>query len=251
MKSFRSIVPTVVLSLPLAAGVFAASTDQVADQDLAKDKAALPALGLCLWLRGTACAPGPVARWADQSGLGNDAVQSDPNWQPTAVTGKANGLPVVHFPDGKLDGLSLPDFMAGATGGEVIAVLRKSPSTNFVRLWTLGGANGSRYPEGNGELYDDFATKAWTGTGPAPGGLTDFHIYDVGGDDAQWFMRFDGAVHFQRTTNQVAFNGAPKIGEYFAGDFAEIIVYQRVLGKAERESVYRYLAKKYALILAW
>ena len=213
----------------------------------------LTTTGLRLWLRTTAGLPvnGLVARWLDKSGLANDAVQPQPGNQPQVVAGQLNGLPVVHFSASANDSLNLPNLMAEATGGEAFAVLRKTSTPNIVGLWAFGGAGGSRYPEGNGELYDDFATSDWIDAGPPPAGLTEFHLYNVGGDGTTWFQNINGRSQFRQTGNTVAFRPNPNIGDgqgsAFDGDLAEVVIYDHVLTSAERDAVGEYLTAKYAI----
>jgi hypothetical protein len=217
--------------------------------------AALPAMGLRLWLRSTAGVAansnGYVSVWADQSGVGNDAVQSNASQQPSVVANQLDGLPVVHFTRSNSTLLNLPDLMSGAAGGEGFAVVRRSATTNVVGLWAFGSSHGSRYPESNTAVFDDFATTSWRSTGPAPAGLTAFNLYNVGGDATVWFQNFNGQSHFRGTTNTVGFRSNPTIGDgqdcSFDGDIAEAIVYDRVLTDAERLQVNDYLSRKYPM----
>ena len=215
----------------------------------------VPAAGLRLWLRANvgvvADDNGKVSLWADQSSLGNDAVQTDSASQPQVVGNQLNGRPVVHFITDHRNLLNLPNLMAGASGGEAFAVLRRSTTTNIVGLWAFGMGNGSRYPETSNQINDDFATTGWYNTGPAPAGLTEFHLYNVGGDATVWFQNFNGQAHFRQTGNTVGFRNNPTIGAslgcYFDGDIAEVLVYDHVLSTEERETINGYFSVKYAL----
>jgi len=221
---------------------------------------AVPIAGMRLWLRPTAGLPanGPVARWADQSGLGNDAVQSESSFQPQVVAGQLNGLPAVHFTANMGTALTLPNVMAGAAAGEAFVVVRRSGTGDNVGLWGFGLSHGNRFPEGNGEIFDDFGTNAWVGTGPAPGGLTEFNVYNVGGDASAWFLNFGGSSKYRRSGNTVGFREHPIIGRGdgfdgpgpgFDGDIVEVIIYDRVLSDADRATVNGYLESKYDLML--
>ncbi len=221
--------------------------------------------GICLWLKAdtgvTADSDNLVSVWSDQSGLGNHATQPASYWQPQYVTGAINGLPVIHFTQAQPCTLGLTtNPMSGATGGEAFAVVRRSATTSVVGLWAFGGHpnGGSRYPETNGEIEDDFATNTWYNTGSAPANsiLENVHIYNVGGNATQWFQNFNGRSHYWQSGNTVSFRAAPAIGGDglgcdFDGDFAEVIVYTRVLNDAERSSVVQYLNTKYALGLSF
>src|SRR5207248_11279555 len=43
---------------------------------------------------------GLVTKWADQSGIGNDAIQSDSTKAPSLVLNSLNGIPTLRFPGG-------------------------------------------------------------------------------------------------------------------------------------------------------
>jgi hypothetical protein len=51
-----------------------------------------------------AAGDGPLARWPDLSGRGNDVEQPDAALQPTVVSGALDGLPVVRFSGGAVPG---------------------------------------------------------------------------------------------------------------------------------------------------
>jgi photosystem II stability/assembly factor-like uncharacterized protein len=71
--------------------------------------APIPMDGLQVWLRadtGLTLNGSTVGRWADQSGKGHDAIQSQVSRQPSVITGAINGKPVLHF-DGVDDKLGL------------------------------------------------------------------------------------------------------------------------------------------------
>ncbi|MGA2444865.1 MAG: hypothetical protein ABSG50_05465 [Opitutaceae bacterium] len=213
---------------------------------------AVPAVGLRLWLCSTVGAPasGPVARWADQSGCGNDAVQPEADQQPQIIANQVNGLPVVHFIQDHRTLLNLPDVMAGATAGEAFAVLRKT-SIPIVGLWAFGSDMGSRYPENGNWIWDSFAATAMRNEGAPPIDLTSFHLYNVGGDAKVWFQIFNGTSFARETSNTAKFRKDPALGDgqgsYFDGDMAEVLIYDHVLTDAERKAVTDYLMGKYQL----
>ena len=191
--------------------------------------------------------------WHDLSGHGYDAVQSDLLRQPLVMAGELNGFPVVRFDPERDTVLVLPDVMAGADRGEAFAVVRRASTLAVVGLWAFGSHEyGNRYPEVGGGILDDFASNTWTATGPEPDYLTDFHIYNVGGDATTWFQYFNTYEHYRRLNNTVGFSTTPSIGDgrgaHFDGDIAEIIVYDRVLSGPERAAVGAYLATKYAIV---
>jgi len=213
----------------------------------------IPKGGLRLWLRSTAGVPlvGAVARWADQSELGNDAAQTDTGRQPRIVNSQIAGMPVVHFTQNQGTCLDLPDVMAGATKGEAFAVLRKAPSAVVTGLWSFGPSSGSRYPESTRQILDDFASDGWKNPAYAPSCITSFHVYNVGGDANSWFQNINGTQYCRTTSNTVGFRSNPTIGDGqgcgFDGDLAEVLVYDRVLSVDERAQLLSYFNTKYSL----
>ncbi len=84
--------------------VYTLSVQNVRDIDNVISVASTPvtiAPELMVWLKAdvgvTADGSGFVSQWNDQSGNGNNAVQTTNGVQPTLVTGAVNGNPVVHF----------------------------------------------------------------------------------------------------------------------------------------------------------
>ncbi len=79
--------------------------------------------GLQLWLEAdagvTTNTAGLVTAWADQSGQGNNAVQSDPTQAPSLVQGALNRHAVVNFP--------------GVTRGSLMSPIRRASPT----WWTM------------------------------------------------------------------------------------------------------------------
>ena len=79
--------------------------------------------------------------------------------------------------------------------------------------------------------------------------LDSYHLYNVSAQNGAITSSINGRLHAQRDTNTVAFNTtAPAL--CFGGigrDVAEVIIYDRALTGAERESVGRYLNGKYQL----
>lgn len=209
----------------------------------------LPVEGLRLWLRATTQLAGPLVVWEDQSGAGNDAVQFDPSHQPVVVAEQFGDLPVVHFAQDGQNELYLPDLMAGASAGEIFIVLRKG-NMDAAGLWTFG-AVGSRYPSEEGGIGDDFASTEWLNAGEVLEDLTEFNLYNVGGDNSVWFQNLNGETHFRREANTVVFRENPILGNgqgsHFDGDIVEVLIYDHVLSDVERNLVNHYLTQRYPL----
>ncbi|MDD2763158.1 MAG: chitobiase/beta-hexosaminidase C-terminal domain-containing protein [Opitutaceae bacterium] len=222
------------------------------------DRAGIPVASMRLWLRADAgLTVGPIPRWPDQSGHGQDAIQSVSASQPLLVTEVVQSRPVVRF-DGTGDFLNLPDFMNGATAGELFAVLkaRVVPSDRSREPWSFGGSFGAAYPSGN-RLFDDFGSTTQWDLGVPAQDLSAYHVYNASSQPDEWIARLDGGLLFASITNQVAFRNNPMLGRtpqfandyFFDGDIAEIMVFDRVLSDAERQAVEHYLFQRYDLAL--
>jgi alpha-tubulin suppressor-like RCC1 family protein len=221
-----------------------------------------PSAGLQLWLRGdagiTSDANNAVSQWADGSGNSFDAFQNSPGYAPLVVPGAANGKPVLRF-DGVNKLLELPNFMSGKSAGEMFVVMRASATQpdwpGFMTIGTGGEpwSGGSAYPSQSGTITDDFGSSTQHGTAKPIQDLTQFHIYDAVSTANEWTDRINGLLHYSTALNTVSFNNSPKLGYgygavtsgFFAGDFAEILIFDHALSVADRKSVEAYLSSKY------
>ena len=213
-----------------------------------------PTTGLRVWLKADAgTSSGNLASWQDQSGGGNDAQQGTPGQQPTVVAGVLNGQPAVHF-DGSgsfLGWASNP--LAGASAGEVFAVLRATgPSTNNAGLWRFNEIY-SYFPYNSGAIYEGFGSDAPHGPILPSAPLSRFNLYEVSSAPNDWTMRLNEQVLFHTASNTPSFAagaywlGQNTQGAFFAGDMAEVLIFDRVLTTAEHNRVAWYLAAKYLL----
>ena len=196
--------------------------------------------------------PGLVAIWEDQSGNGNNASQSTANRQPSIVANQVNGYPVVRF-----DGLSgtmgdrlLFDFgiLDLLSEGEIFAVLRADSAhpSSAKGFWTLGDT--SNYPRADGTISDGFGSDVSRSALPAIN-IDEYHVYSVSSKPGEWISRLNGNVFIESTTNTVDWKKTPKIGRStgvsFDGDFAEVLMFDRVLTTKERDYILTYFANKY------
>jgi Bacterial TSP3 repeat len=211
--------------------------------------AEMPMNGMRLWLKAD-CATNPVADWLDQSGGNNNAVQSSGGSQPALAANALNGRPVVHFNGGQY--LALPDLMNGASAGEIFMVVKSATDGGYRRMMRFGTSGyGSAYPWVDGKVYEDFGSSVQYFLGNPSQSINQYRLYNVSSKTNDWVARFDGLEEHRETSNTVAFSTNPLIGrsnnENFAGDMAEIIIYDHVLTPSERDRVQNYLAAKYLL----
>jgi|GEM_PF-4304459 len=194
-----------------------------------------------------------IGVWADQSGLGRSASQLIASQQPIRVQNAVNGHPVVRFSANSSQLLTLPNFMSGATEGEMFIVLKAEVElpTNYPSPWRLGTpGSGASYPFVDGHLIDEFGTNTAKDAGDPTTPFAQYNLYNPSSKAGDWKARFNGVVFYQTNSNVVAFRPDPVLGRGLAtwgGDIAEIIIYDRVLTAQERETVSNYLNRKYAL----
>jgi hypothetical protein len=215
----------------------------------------VPLSNLSLWLK--ADAQGwtngtQMNKWPDISDGRNDATQPTASEQPTLVTNAANGEPIVRF-NGVNDFFYLPNFLSGTTQGEMFVVLKAAsdpPASNqsAMRL----GPYGDEYPAADGTISEDFGTISARNLGHPLQPLNQYNVYNVQAD-SNWTARLNGTTLLASTNNQFAASGSPLLGSAaypFAGDIAEIMVFNRTLTPGERTSVQNYLNQRYAVAMA-
>jgi hypothetical protein len=197
-----------------------------------------------------------LQRWVDQSGRTNDATQaSNPN-EPLLVTNVLNGKPVVRFGASSSQYFNLPNVLVGTTQAEAVVVLKVATNVPAVTrsLWKFGtyGATTS-YPNSSGQINDDFGNNAMRFVGVPAQPLNQYHVYDVASAPNLWSAWVNGILQTTSTANTYASNSAPTLGygtAYFDGDIAEVLIFNRALSSAERDSLNQYLNSRYSGILA-
>jgi hypothetical protein len=173
----------------------------------------VPTLDLKLWLRadtGVMRDGSLVSQWADQSGSGADATQAIAVHQPAFVARAFHGRPAIRF-DGTTDFMTLPLPVDGLAGTTVVFVGTAANDEASPRVVITVARNGSE------------------------------RVYVNGASTA---TRTDGRA-------LVNLDRAPTLGRspansYFAGDAAEVLVYDRALTDVERQSLELHLSGKYA-----
>jgi hypothetical protein len=199
--------------------------------------------GMQMWLRADAGAPsGGGDLWEDQSGLGNHAFQSASVAAPSLVPNAANGLPAMRF-----DGNS--DFLRFTTR-------QTSIRTVFWVVREDAAATGRRNLIGDGSVGNDFrggsAGTIWgtdSGVTLTTSGSTFVNGVPVNGTTT---MRPKTLSVVSLVTTSAAtasllgttFGGS---SEFWWGDLAEVIIYDRALTSAERSRVDGYLTAKYGI----
>lgn len=216
-----------------------------------------------LWLKadnitGVANGAALSTPWADASGNGNSASQSNAAYRPVYNENMVNGHPAVTF-DGTNDYL---DDTRTYNARTVFVVFRSTSTTqntsHLAQLWGNynDGAHVAIDPRTspNGYSFDG------NGTATAKYAINNntFGSAVANGNAAPWSYNTWNilTVEFTATqamTRQVIGSLVPNfaVGTHqFGGDIAEIIVYSDTIGATRRNIVQNYLAAKYAISIA-
>ncbi|WOO40076.1 right-handed parallel beta-helix repeat-containing protein [Rubellicoccus peritrichatus] len=196
-----------------------------------------------------------IGQWLDISG--NGAHATAPSTNSTPAISNINGVESLQF-DGVEDSFNLNDPFAGlsATEAELFIVLKRSPDESGPDgLGQWGGGGNSYYPNGDGIIYDNFGAHGHYSMGAPPIDLTEPHLLNVSAKTGLWSARINGRLLFEAnntvftlpTTYRLGRNAA---GNYFEGEIAEVLMFDRNLSDVEREALSDYLIDKYSLMSA-
>lgn len=217
-----------------------------------------PSAGRQLWLRAdagvTTDGSDNVSAWADQSGKGN-TVAASVAAMPKLVANALNGGSVVRF-DGLNNYLSATKTISSATNATIFIVFKAFKSGAAMKVFDNQYASaGTRRnvtldPTGSlGGLGASVTNFNWAGQYLV---VSAFH---TGTNSALYFngqfvtnTAGNGAANLMTPSASPIVVGASKNGPYsdkYAGDIAEIIVYDGVLSDAVRQSVESYLLARW------
>jgi Concanavalin A-like lectin/glucanases superfamily len=228
--------------------------------------------GLTLWLQAdvgvTSDCLGLVSTWSDQSGMGNDATQADPTSSPLFVDGVLNGKPVITF-DGQHNFLSVAGPILTSQQFSILAVVNdtRDPSDNrfreIISNWDpantlpsvfFGTVNGNPV---RARLTDNFGgfdpPYNQQGAGTITDPTTHFIFTGVSGAmDAMIYQNTASIADKGSTLTPRDFSTPFVVGrqgsannEYWQGDIAELLVYDRELSADELTQNWSYLQQKY------
>ena len=202
---------------------------------------------------------GLVHKWQDQSLLLHDALQDDDVARPLLVVNAAADLPAIRF-DGQKTFLRVAGQVITSQQFTILAVIRDATTDASHRgifsNWNGAAGNSVRSVflgltgKSSVRLSDDF-----TAAGALPAGK--FFLLAAVAKESDAGIAING--------NELTFKGSPLSprnlttayvigqqgnidGEYFRGDIAELIVFNRALEATELEAVQRYLIGRYKLL---
>ena len=207
---------------------------------------------------------GNVKQWNDRSGNGRHVIAPAGRIPTLNTTGGGNSKPGIVFEGVTLKPyFDVPNFMTGFTAGEAFVVIKlnNDPPALVAQSGldkTGNTANVTLYPQTSGVIADSFGrtTRIASAGDPAPGILTNWHIYDRISTATEWTSILNGTQLFTTGTNTVGWNTAPRIGgdttagSYIDGILCAWILFSRKLTTSEQTSMKNYLATKYAITVA-
>ena len=223
---------------------------------------------MLLWLAndaGIVTTGNGVSAWQDQSGNGNDAVQSVAVNQPVVVPGN-NQQKALRF-DGSSKFLSVPSLpIDGLTGMTVFLV---SANSKDPADGSYGHAAFLDWPETSswGETYFGsyqnsshfrFGTMQTGNDNSYPTPFTHTNSFGLGEwmhagtTDSMWFnaqsvASYTGKSQTLAGIGTSAFLGQGADGTFYSGDVSELLIYNRSLSASERQQLEQYLMVKYHL----
>jgi hypothetical protein len=196
--------------------------------------------------------------WADESGLGNDAL---PGTAPSYVADAGSGYPAVRF-DGVDDVLEVPGLSTGPQASVFIVFAHRRASPPVTKRDTLvssfTGSSGihlysSRYVSAApAPDYPSFGDRIGSGTAVETW-ANGWNSTEVTGDIFKDRFYVGSAVFSAVSPKTTLWIGARDATGAGAGqnDIREVIVYNRAVSDVERESIQRHLALKYDIETVW
>jgi hypothetical protein len=187
--------------------------------------------GLEVWLDAADAATvekdetGKVARWKDKSGTGRDAVQAAPEVRPLFAADGLSGKPALRFDDAAQTRLDLPDLSDQKITATIFVAFSNPepglPANLHPRLFTA--SNGKEYDYQIGLCAN------------IPGAETGGPRLIVAECKDKWAQQVRVGCF------------SPMYQTFFKGCISEILVYNRVLTRAEQDKVRVYLISKWDL----
>jgi hypothetical protein len=226
--------------------------------------------GLAVWLRadaGAVTSGSALTQWSDQSTNNRNATQGTASNRPTLVNGAINGLPAVRF-DGVDDFLTFDLPVNGLGGISLFVVTANTQNQNggpsgaerAALFWNENAGWGTLYlspyqssvsfrfgttqPE-NGTNYVRSASigSAFTLSTAIKNGTTD-SLYVNGTQVVNAGGKLPTIAACQATGS---LGRGYNDNTYYAGDIAEVLIYNRALTTIERQQVEQLLISKYGL----
>lgn len=210
-----------------------------------------------------------VTTWTDLTGS-HDATQSTVGFKPTYVTGVVQGRPVVRF-DGTDDVLASTQFAIASHTASMFSVAAISSKAATRGLASFAGITQANRIYSEYHLGSDLMRVGGTGnvgaaidTHPTPT-LGRFYLiaqtFDADlatAESKTWRDGTAGTLAIDSNNASAALgteviglgNNNGTIGQFWFGDIAEVIFYDKALSTSERQAVQTYLGNKYGITVS-
>ena len=220
--------------------------------------------GMVLWLRSdkhVTSSGGTVSEWDDISGSANNATQSISGDRPTLTANAINGLPAVTFASGKF--MQIPAGMANFTSGaSIFAVVRPTSVVANARILDFGNGSASNNiildepaSTSNAMLVYNVASSSNV-TAASSVTVNNYQLLEAVHNGAGTATLFTNGVqtasgtinninNILRSNNMIG--QASGGGTNFAGQLAELMVFNRGVTSLERAQIEGYLFSRYQL----
>lgn len=209
-----------------------------------------------------------ITSWADQSGNGNNASILNPGEEPTFVSSFLNGKPAIEF-NGQGQVMQIADsnsldfsnmsvfivlkYLGQGTGNNIVYIKNAdSGSQTDQAMYGLVATNGGFVSfSQNIEGWSDYQTQI-----DITDSVSKILSMTYNGSDQLVYSNGSISDTFSIGGNIATSTGLLQIGgynqsfdaaEYFYGQIAEIIMYNRAVTETERQQVESYLNTKYAI----
>lgn len=227
--------------------------------------------GLDLWLKADALVHAdntPVTTWTDSSPRLAHATQADATRRPVFRASVLNSKPVVRF-DGVAATLAAPVGPVSPSFATVfgVAKLTDGVAADYRHIVSLPAGAGWSPPYGRIRMVQEWTEFSFDSvesgiSANAARGMpfdTSWHVWSGSYDGTFVDLQIDGALKQEKdalasgpipqTVEPYAIGGrsSTAFGEFWSGDLAELLVFNRVLTDPERLGVEQYLGDKYAL----
>jgi hypothetical protein len=211
-----------------------------------------------LWLRPESLSAlsngNSVSSWPDSSGNGRTLTQGTGTNQPTYNTAVQNGLPAVVFAGGQIMSIASFPFVSCVITACVVVRLDSNGSYPTILSSPVANYLEPRY-QSSGRT-PEFVASALSATSGSALALASWHrltgTFDNPGNATTLYV--DGVSAASTTASSVSFSLPPALSigaraaatDNFSGALGELLVFNRVLSTADRQTVEAYLQAKRA-----
>lgn len=224
--------------------------------------------GLVCWLdasNGVTTSGTAVTSWSDLSTLQNNATQTTSTKRPTFTTNAINGLSAVTF-NGTSQYLQLPSLAGFNSGVSMFAVIKPTAVTAGARVLDIG--NGATSDNLQLQLPSSTSAALYTYNGSTPSSVTSssgitlnqFQLVEAIDNGTGTASVYTNGVLGAQNTSMGTINNLTRAnnfigqgsagGNYFKGEIAELILYNRGVSATEQATLEGYLLSKYQLLSA-